>query len=79
MTDIVANRIFYVHESEKEAVGDSFKFTASDGFNNVSYPLFLSVLVSSLLLKTYPITNENVTSLEIFLGHPVVPGEVHSG
>jgi len=70
MTDIVANRIFYVHESEKEAVGDSFKFTASDGFNNVSYPLFFSVLVSSLLLKTYPITNENVTSLGIFSRSP---------
>lgn len=36
MEDIISNRIFYVHESEEEILGDMFRFTATDGTHNVS-------------------------------------------
>ena len=52
MADIVAGRILYIHESEEEIIGDSFTFTASDGFNNVSaiFLKYLTLLVTGILL-----------------------------
>ena len=36
MADIIANRVFYVHDSEEEVTADMFRFTVSDGTHNVS-------------------------------------------
>ncbi|XP_067933161.1 extracellular matrix organizing protein FRAS1-like [Watersipora subatra] len=36
MADIISSRIFYIHETELEVDSDSFVFTASDGFNNIT-------------------------------------------
>ena len=35
MADIIANRVFYVHDSEEEVAADMFRFTVSDGTHNV--------------------------------------------
>ena len=59
MADIVAGRILYVHESEEEIIGDSFTFTASDGFNNVSgmFLKYLTLLVTGILLLELVLRN----------------------
>lgn len=50
MADLIAHRVFYVHESEEEVLGDSFKFTATDGTHNVSQYLSLYLVHTSLVV-----------------------------
>eukprot|EP00118_Oscarella_pearsei_P010703 m.67205 g.67205 ORF g.67205 m.67205 type:complete len:3953 (+) comp35439_c0_seq1:534-12392(+) len=60
--DLAAEAILYRHESEDESEGDHFRFTVTDGTNNVSMMFYITVSAVDDSLPT--LTNQGLRLLE---------------